>query len=233
MATSSEKRKKWTADLLDDLTHLEINTIIKFGMTAVAPPDSIEEMISKLVFKYRAKLENILKKNDVDLVVSADAHNSIENFHNELIRLQGEMDKNGIRLDEADYILYLRFLSYCVWVDSKKDSIKIVNAGADKGHEGKRLYQIELAKHEEYKFADLSPKYKAKIKRLYDLGTESVVLQTRFNIDGDIITRIEQNFASAPRNTVMDLHEKHTNMSLSYWEKMVKLAVNVIKEMVT
>lgn len=233
MSTSSEKSKKWISDLLDDLTHLEINTIVKFGMTAAAQPDTIEEIVAKLVLKYRAKLENILKKNDVTYIVSTNAHNTVSIFHNELLLLQKHMDDNSIRLDESDYILYLRFVSFCVWVDSKQDTIKIANVENFEGQDGKKLYDVDLTKHEQFTFVDLSPKDIAKIKRLYDLGTETVVLQTRFNINGDVITRIEKDFATSARNTVMELHEKHTNLSLNYWEKMVNLAVNVIKEMVT
>lgn len=233
MAISTEKKQKWIAGLLDDLTHLEINTIVKFGMTGAEQPDTIEEIVAKLVLKYRAKLENILKKNDVVYTVKAEAHTNVQTFHDELILLQTHMDQNDIRLDESDYILYLRFLSFCVWIDSKQSSIKVVNKESHSGHDDKRVYHVDLTKYDQYTFEDLSPKDIAKIKRLYDLGTETVVLQTRFSINGDIITRIEEEFANASRKTVMELHEKHTNMSLGYWERMVNLAVNVIKEMVT
>ena len=228
----SEQTKSWTAGLLDDLTHLEINTVIKHGMTATAQPDTLEETVATLVSRYRAKLESILRKNEVEFSVAASAHYTIKDFHDELKRLQTELDNQDIRLEEADYILYLRFIGFCSWIYSKKDTIEIEDRSADKIHSGKKLYQLNLSRYEDFSFVDMSPKDRAKIKRMFDLGTETVVMQTRFGIDGDVITRIEKGFAQSPKQVILDMHDKHTNLSLNYWQRIVDLAVNVIKELV-
>jgi len=54
-------------------------------------------------------------------------------------------------------------------------------------------------------------------------------MQTRFGIDGDVITRIEENFANAPKQVVLDLHEKHTDLSVKYWQSLV----NIVKDLVS
>jgi hypothetical protein len=70
------------------------------------------------------------------------------------------------------------------------------------------------------------------IKRLYDLGTERIVMQTRFGIDGDVVTRIEEGFANKPKQIVLDLHEKHTDLSLKYWQSLISIVKNIVSDII-
>ena len=74
-----------------------------------------------------------------------------------------------------------------------------------------------------------------------DLGTETIVMQTRIGLDGDVITRIERDFAEsggdpihgkaaeATKNAIIGLHEKHIDISVKYWNSLV----NMVKDFVS
>ena len=63
----SDDKKSVIGKLLDDLTHIEINTIIKKGMTSAPQPDSIEEKLRVLLSDYIEKLASIIRRNDLPM----------------------------------------------------------------------------------------------------------------------------------------------------------------------
>jgi phosphoribosylformimino-5-aminoimidazole carboxamide ribonucleotide (ProFAR) isomerase len=71
---------------------------------------------------------------------------------------------------------------------------------------------------------------RVKIKRMFDLGTENIVLQTRFGIDGDVVTRIEENFANHPKEMVLSIHDRQTNLTVNYWKSLVTLIKDFVSE---
>ncbi len=94
-----------------------------------------------------------------------------------------------------------------------------------------------------FKFSiDLDTADEVKMKRMRDLGTETIVMQTRVGLDGDVITRIERDFAESgegkslfgkdaenTKNTIIGLHEKHIDISIKYWNSLV----NMVKDFVS
>ena len=212
------------SELLDDLTHLEINTLLKSGMTAAQPPDDIEEVLYRLIERYVIKLNIILDRNDIGFPTKRIEFVTIREFHQHINALCDHMDNNNLRMAEDDYIIFLRMKSFCIYIQSK-DKVVIKDKTGTPVQE--TLYTVNLPKYEDYIF-ELDVRERAKLKRMHDLGTENVILQTRFGIDGDVVTRIEENFASRPRQTILDIHDKHTNLSLQYWDKLVNIVVDVV-----
>lgn len=212
------------SELLDDLTHLEINTLLKSGMTAAQPPDDIEEVLYRLIERYVIKLNVILDRNDIGFPTKRIEFVTIREFHQHINALCDHMDDNNLRMAEDDYIIFLRMKSFCIYIQSKD---KVVIKDTTETPVGETLYTVNLPKYEDYIF-ELDVRERAKLKRMHDLGTEEVILQTRFGIDGDVVTRIEENFATRPRQMILDVHDKHTNLSLQYWDKLVNIVVDVV-----
>ncbi len=226
--------------LLDDLTHLEINTIIKPGMTAAPPPDSIEETLQLLFNEYKERMAIILNTNDIDEngKFNFDECKSFSDLHAMLKNLRSYMDENDIRLVEFDYIRLLRMTSFCEYILSKSEGKtsdgnkeNVIAVRSSKGNVSKSLYDLNL---EDISSLTLSMdvRDKVKIKRLFDLGSENVVMQTRFGLDGDVVTRVEENFASRPKQLVIDIHDKHTNLSVNYWKNLVSLVQEIVTKII-
>ncbi len=216
--------------LLDDLTHLEINTIIKKGMTSAPQPEEIEEVLYVLLSNYKEKLKVIIKRNELDKNIDEDKIHSYADLYDNLDLLNKFMDQNQIRLDEVDYILFLRMKSFCNYLRSRQKQIGFLKRNNLKPED--TVYTINLTSFENFKLK-MNSRDRVMIKRLYDLGTERIVMQTRFGIDGDVVTRIEENFANKPKTVVLDLHDRHTNLSVKYWQSLVNIVKSIVSDIIT
>jgi hypothetical protein len=231
----SDDKKSVIGKLLDDLTHIEINTIIKKGMTSTPQPDSIEEKLQVLLSDYVEKLAAIIQRNDLpldfrvkeqDLSIRCADIKSYAQLYAGLDALDNYMALNHIRIIEKDYVIIIRMKSFCNYLRSRSSDVKF--AQSKDMAPGVNLYSVNMNQ-----FADFTLKIndrdKVMITRIFDLGTERIVMQTRIGIDGDIITRIEENFAGNPKQVILDAHDKHTNLALKYWQNII----NVVKDIVS
>lgn len=226
--------------LLDDLTHLEINTIIKTGMTAAPPPDSIEEMLLVLFEEYKSRMSVILVNNDIGSDIGGDfiTCKSFGDLHKMLLELRGYMDMKGIRLIEFDYIRVLRMISFCEYILSKskdktstRDPSMLIQVKTYTKDLSDSLYELDLTDITGFRLI-MDTRDRVKLKRLFDLGTENIVMQTRFGLDGDVVTRVEKNFANRPKQLVIDLHDKHTQLSINYWKHLVGLVQDIVSKII-
>lgn len=75
----------------------------------------------------------------------------------------------------------------------------------------------------------LSSADRAQIRKLWELGTERVLVQTVIQIEGDVTNRISPALAGGARPHVLDVHQKGVETSLKMWGNLVGVA----KELVT
>lgn len=70
------------------------------------------------------------------------------------------------------------------------------------------------------------------VRKIWELGTDSVVAQTCVQIDGDVITRISeqliQEHALAVQRLVLDCHHMSINTGLTHWRSLVQVAIELI-----
>jgi len=228
--------------LFDDLTHLEINTIIKDGMVAAAPQNTVEDVAEKLLDRYLIKLRVIISRNDLELNTGVidrlkDCY-SFQRLDQALNYYTDVLDQEEERLAEKDYIIILRMKSFCAFVKSKGDSISVAIRDATANLNGKsgalnlytvRIGQLATAAATRKAMLVIETRDKIKLKRFLDLGTESIVMQTRFALDGDVTTRIEKDFANQPKQLVIDSHDKSIEISIGYWKSIVTIVGNLFK----
>ena len=226
--------------MLDDLTHLEINTIIKKGMTAAPQPDSIDETLQILFNEYKERMAIILIENNVEPGTGFDFSvcKTVKSLHDLLLKLRTYFDDNGIRLVEFDYIRVLRMISFCEYIFSKSKGPQNPDKRTDevvvkpyRDGVSDSLYEVDLSDITAFRLI-MDARDRVKIKRLFDLGTENVVMQTRFGLDGDVVTRIEEGFASKPMQLVIDIHDKHTNLSVQYWKNLIGLVQQIVSKLI-
>lgn len=226
--------------LLDDLTHLEINTIIKTGMTAAPPPDSIEETLQILFNEYKDRMSVVLVNNDIGADAGFDFTKckSFHDLHKMLLVLREYMDLKSIRLIEFDYIRVLRMISFCEYMFSKSkgktsaiDSALLIKVKPMMEGISESVYDLDLTHITGFRLI-MDARDRVKLKRLFDLGTENIVMQTRFGLDGDVVTRVEENFANRPKQLVIELHDKHTQLSINYWKNLVGLVQDIVSKII-
>lgn len=221
----NNQNKSVVSRLLDDLTHLEINTIIKKGMTSAPQPERIEEVLYVLMSNYKEKLQVIVRRNEVEFGIDEDKITSYSQLYDSMDNLNDRMDQEGIRIEEGDYIIFLRMKSFCNYLRSRQNEITFTRRNGI-GKDA-TVYTVDLREFGSFEL-EMNSRDRVMIKRLYDLGTERIVMQTRFGIDGDVVTRIEENFANKPKQVVLDLHEEHTNLSLKYWQSLINIVKSIV-----
>ncbi|SMO81243.1 hypothetical protein SAMN06265379_10892 [Saccharicrinis carchari] len=227
MANGSNK-KNAIVSMLEDLTHLQIDTIIKKGMTAANPPDRVEELLFRLHARYVCKVKDIIKDNDFEgfTFVLGDCI-CFSNLLDTLSKLQDYMNENDLWMEDTDYMVFLRMLSFCQFIASlsRSEAYKI------KENPEKTALTVELSNYNKFTLkGPVAPKELANLKRSFDLGIEKIVMQTRMGIDGDIVSRIEEGFANKPRQLIIDIHDKHTKLSIDYWNSLISTAVKIVGE---
>lgn len=226
--------------ILEDLTTLEINTIIKKGMSATAPPERIEDTVKGLFKRYKDRVNLMFLRSEFSFPDGVNINNNktFEDFHISLTKIKTMLDEEGNkgnRMEETDYTRILRMLAFCDFIQARsvvpKDTepkdlsemqlIKMIKPA------GKTLYDVTLDESSDIRI-DIKMRDKVKINRYYDLGEERVVMQTRFGIDGDVVTRIEEDFSNKPKKLVIDIHDEHTNLSVGYWKYLIDIAKGII-----
>ena len=272
----SKDKKTSITELLEDLTHLEINTIIKDGMLATPSKKSRYDLLRDIFDNYSFKYHQVLKAHDGIKAIGEKGYLEYKlgegeyqifkdskvkpgswgesfkpsSFHQLHVRLKSlnriiHIDEE-LRLSTSDYTILRRVASFCEYLFTLRKDVAITQVldteSGDKKWIGKKLslYDTPIIA---YKFElELETADEVKIKRMRDLGTETIVMQTRIGIDGDVITRIERDFAEtggsrslsetsneATKNTIIALHEKHIDISVKYWNSLV----NMVKDFVS
>lgn len=65
------------------------------------------------------------------------------------------------------------------------------------------------------------------VRKAWEVGTETVVMQTVAQIDGDVITRIQNARASAADKPLQDLHREAVGTALQHWQFLVETFVQI------
>lgn len=68
---------------------------------------------------------------------------------------------------------------------------------------------------------DLDLRQLSILKKAFDIGTSTVVMQTIIGLDGDVTTRIAKSFANNPIPLVNELHHDGIRISVDYWKTII------------
>ena len=236
----NKDKQSTISKLLDDITTLEINTIIKRGMVAAPQPQSIEELLQHIFINYKQRLKIIFNKygfsqsefNFKEAVSVEEFHKKLKDFGKLLSGDNGKKPK--IILEEQDFVRFLRMMSFCEYVHSKGDESQPDDNIEVKPYDNTlslNIYKLNMSDHTKYRLI-MYVGDRVKIKRMFDLGTENIVLQTRFGLDGDVVTRIGEDFAKQPKQVVLAIHDKQTDLTVNYWKSLVGMIKDFVNELI-
>lgn len=60
--------------------------------------------------------------------------------------------------------------------------------------------------------------YATTVRKIWDMGVESVLMQTIIQIDGDVITRIQAGMEAAKQERMLNVHRCGIDVSLKHWQ---------------
>jgi hypothetical protein len=81
----------------------------------------------------------------------------------------------------------------------------------------------------------LAPEHRATVRKIWEVGTERILMQTCVQVDGDVVTRIAEDLlehhAEAVRDLVMRAHRESIDTSLGHWRALVEVALKLFADL--
>lgn len=230
-------------NLLEDLHKLEINTIEKTVMTAQKMPAPLLSVF-EIVEGYESYFAWTLEQRTYNYTVSSET----ETGGTLKERLLGcfanaSMQFNALATVETDEGRIDRMI--CGRIGRSCEGLlgmlaraeRATSANAAAGETGPIDPALKNMTASELRALDsgtverawrLSSTDRAFLRKVWEIGTEKVLIQTVVQIEGDVITRISPLIASGNRQHLMVVHKDGIETSLKMWGELVSLAERLI-----
>ena len=214
MADFSDRMEK----LAQDLTHLEINTIIKPCMTGRKMPRPRHALI-EIADAYAARLSWL----GYPVTVQGRGRGGYKVFDQIRRRAKAAiaaLDREWEHRDLTDNELVDRVLLFRI--QRMSDEIKGIFHGLrergvdqwenDCSHEDIEDQRLDLP---------LVPDEAVMIRKIWEMGLEEIAMQTIIQIDGDVVTRVQPQFAEGERRMIHEIHERSVSTALDFWGSLI------------
>lgn len=66
------------------------------------------------------------------------------------------------------------------------------------------------------------------IRKIWDIGADSIVFQTVQQLDGDVIFRVRRSVDLAKRQALLEAHQQACHVAMSYWRSMFELIAALV-----
>jgi hypothetical protein len=202
--------------IFDDLLTLEVNVILKDGMTGRKMPDPRLALLD-VVGYYDDFLAELAAEHDVaddrvgDEPVTAKTFATIReracHLEESLRRDVGAKPASGVG------VIVKRIYRNCDQVERILDRPQVRQAlGA-----GIKESQVDLRTP-----LPLTADEALTVRKVWEVGTEQIVMQTVVQLDGDIVTRIQRDRNSAATAAMHALHREGVDNALQHWQFMFR-----------
>ncbi|GAB4324775.1 MAG: hypothetical protein Kow00127_17440 [Bacteroidales bacterium] len=241
--------------IFTDLTHLEVNTIIKEEMDARKAPESVPLLCYSLAAKYHFKLVELGNK-----YAAAVNQELPEGVKGNLFRGIPEYSGGGWRSFRE---LKHRAKEAISWLEDHWNEIRDIPEEEIKtdirmlqriyvvSQDIRSILQPLLTNNEKSPerlpdpdntddiallrtmspekvnrvLPDIDLRQLMVIKKAHDIGTETIAMQTIIGMDGDVTTRISSAYATSGHQWLQDIHHRITMLSVDFWNRLVDIIV--------
>lgn len=232
-----EQLQEGLREVARDLFNLEINTILKDNMTARKMPDPANALLD-IAQAYAAKLNR--HKASLDFFFDRDQEQQLKDerppadapftkFSNSRLTINiltfsrlrwaavATLDANT-QLPDTTRIILERIRRNCDQLknllsrysdDSNYAAIQGMNRSQVNDHIGKKKSKALL---------DLHPDDLTLLRKIWEVGTEVVVMQTVIQLDGDVINRVQKSYATPDHKYILDIHGRNVDHSVGFWK---------------
>ena len=76
---------------------------------------------------------------------------------------------------------------------------------------------------------ELTPAELIQVRKIWEVGTERVLMQTVVQLDGDIVTRIQMGREESKDESLHKIHRELVHLAIKNWQFMVNTLVNLVK----
>lgn len=237
--------------IIDDLLNLEINIIIKSGMTARKMPEPLHALLdvigaydtylcqvgnrmnrvweangmppvqvrpsretatpqspNRQTDPRTGRLTELLRTTSVPDVISEDV---FDNLRERAVEAEAVYRRSVVEqwfVDEEIGVILTRIYRNCDQVKamlSRPEIKAVVTEGVNRDSAGTLALPLESSEI-------------VAVRKIWEIGTESVVMQTMAQLDGDIVTRIQRGRDTAAHKSLQELHQEAVASALKHWQ---------------
>ena len=220
------------AEFLQNLLTIEVNMVVKSGLTARKLPP-IPVAILEIAGKYYWFLHSLceeLNVDDHDLsgLESQQRKNGTGTFDAlrktaELLMNHDALAPRGSRA--SDHVIIERIYRTSAFMPNVLERLKKQN---DKTDVWDTTLPILMSNFASLRGVRADQGDLAFIRKAWEIGVERVVMQSSLQLDGDIVTRIDSEYISADMRELHNLHLEICRMGVSTWTTMAQLAADFI-----
>lgn len=236
-----ESEKTWLEDLAGDLLHRQVDTIVTDGITGRGMPHPVIALLD-IHNSYLRKLVRIGKVPATGRDWPAEAHDHFDWLLPNVAAEQWLVAKalealHDDSLKGVDRCVLMRIVATCTSLmpivarlerehaDAFNGKLLrkagVTQAPASSSVPGSRLYYT-VDWSEPLPEVSLKRKEHAALSKAWELGSDTVALQTVSTLDGDIITRVTEEYTRDAHGVVRQIHREAVSLSLTTWELLVK-----------
>lgn len=77
----------------------------------------------------------------------------------------------------------------------------------------------------------MAPREISAIQKIWEIGTDNIVLQTTISIGGDVLTRIHADYTTPAAQSLWQLHQQSVDASSSSWKDLIDSAVALFSQL--
>ncbi len=210
----------------EDLLSLEINTIVKDNITGRKMSGARLALI-QIAKKYNVKLLQIdpeLALAEGTLFGSPGSFREIQKSSDKKL---GELKKLKCDEDNADLWMLYRIKNTSRTILNIFDGLKpwlLEKIKEDKNFWDEAQHILDNKSRLPFTANELSI-----IRKAWELGIEDIAIQTVVQLDGDVVTRIQPQYAKEINSGLRDVHNQGITTSIKFWKTLVELVQDFIK----
>jgi len=229
-----DKAQKQFADIATDLFNIEVNTILRDNITAQKMPAPRHALIDigKMYMKAMEKMDTT--GSDTEITSLGEYYGSFDGFsalREWASRLMKDDRNNRIELSNDQLSILPRIKDNS---DLLKGMFRNLVRNAEPGSTdwasmlvsmSNNYSRSDLNERNDISALPLNEQQLVLVRKIWELGTEVIVMQTIVQVDGDVITRLNSNYLDSPHYPkIRNYHNKGIEIALEHWAGLVTVA---------
>jgi hypothetical protein len=218
MSDISDKIK----NLAQELTKIEVNTIIKANMTGRKMPDPRHALI-EIAKRYRMKLIQLGHPIQEDDGVKMGCYESFDRIREKASDGIERLRKNaGVKKmtdqEERDMVMLARIQTMSDQIKGVFNSIKRRKVDA-----WDNIFSHDEIEEHAPPPLPLETTELITIRRIWEVGLEEIAMQTVIHLDGDVVTRIQPQYATESQSIIHQIHNQSVSMAFTVWGELISI----------
>ncbi|HMU41055.1 MAG TPA: hypothetical protein PKE31_18765 [Pseudomonadota bacterium] len=240
-------------EVVQDLLAIEVNTIVKPNMTATRMRNVAHTLLD-IISEYDAELarldhlqrtllgdpaeqpfQKLSTTQHLDLDIEVE---SLSSRARKLCKTAALLPHNtgAEGFGDSERYLLIRIRDNCDTILGIFDALKAREKEASgKGKEsGRSILKGVCRKNATTTNIPLHTGERLQLRKIWEIGTEEVKMQTVIQLSGDVFTRIQRELAEGQSAypKVVELHNQGVSLAVGYWQKLSELVLSFFNSLI-